>query len=479
MSTEEKKGEIIKRTEQFYNDIKNDISDIVKEFVKKYWKEGEIVFSLGIEYENKLSLFCSTGDNEEIQLEEIDADMKIAEVEWVINDRICGKDNCFVRFFRDVGIWGNEAHRDNRIYYFWTVKNCTKVGGLFFQSIDKVFYEWFSNTLTAVMESVNADKDYNSQFNLEEICKAVCDEFQKQMDYLFDIKLSVITELSGRRYEKEACCSRIVFQLEDGSAKKAFENGIEFKNGIDVSSLKIKEIRKYLQIAKENQYLLARKNDSDTGWQMKGVYTGNISKTRNIIFDIEGHMIWNMEINGEKVIRFECGKYILDCKSFKMEHFYEAYESVFGKRVDDRVDTIVSNAIEQQHGTTVVILEDSEKARGESRRLLEESIGTEICFPYGDETADSRTFLDGGMTKSVTSIDGALLLDQNGKCLGIGVILDSSESIAKDKRTDKGARHTSSQKYIYWCRDKLKIRAIAVVVSEDGPVEIFTTNDIK
>jgi DNA integrity scanning protein DisA with diadenylate cyclase activity len=71
------------------------------------------------------------------------------------------------------------------------------------------------------------------------------------------------------------------------------------------------------------------------------------------------------------------------------------------------------------------------------------------------------------MIRRVTSIDGAVLLDAEGRCHAVGAILDGRATA--DGRPARGARYNSALRYV---RDA-GCPTLAVVVSEDGRVDVL------
>jgi len=122
-----------------------------------------------------------------------------------------------------------------------------------------------------------------------------------------------------------------------------------------------------------------------------------------------------------------------------------------GTTHSDRLWALVEAAIEQKHGTMVVILDD---AKDEAERLKNQAT---IVKPFP---------LTGAVMKDVTAIDGAVLIDMKATCYAIGAILDG---VASDKGTPaRGARYNSAIRYV----DE-KPKCIAIVISEDGMVNLI------
>jgi len=114
---------------------------------------------------------------------------------------------------------------------------------------------------------------------------------------------------------------------------------------------------------------------------------------------------------------------------------------------------IVGTATTQKHGALMIISSEAEK---EAIRLKNQS------------TMVEPTLLDTLLVRNITSIDGATMLDSNGICHSIGVILDGISSPNKGT-SERGARYNSAIRYV----ENNKKKCIAVIVSEDGIVDLY------
>jgi hypothetical protein len=133
------------------------------------------------------------------------------------------------------------------------------------------------------------------------------------------------------------------------------------------------------------------------------------------------------------------------------EPIREALQRVFhGKNVDHLVELGMSVA-KQQHGAMLVV---TPSAAGEAVRLAKQAT---LVEPFT---------LTPGLIDLVTTIDGAVLIDLEGTCHAIGVILDG---LASDKCTSaRGARYNSGVRYAYQQADR-----VVLVKSEDGMVNVL------
>jgi hypothetical protein len=129
----------------------------------------------------------------------------------------------------------------------------------------------------------------------------------------------------------------------------------------------------------------------------------------------------------------------------------ETLERIFPGREIDHLVTLADAIIAQPHGAMLVI---TPSASEEAMRLAKQATAVEP-FELTSELIDL-----------VTAIDGAVLVDLDGICHAIGVILDG---LASDKCTSaRGARYNSGVRYAYQQADR-----VVLVKSEDGMVNVL------
>lgn len=167
------------------------------------------------------------------------------------------------------------------------------------------------------------------------------------------------------------------------------------------------------------------------------------------------HYKWELRHDEKVLMRVEYGTPGLPHPPLGREALHEAVVRVFPDtppEVDKRLRRIVETATAQPHGTLIVV---SARAEEEATRLASQCTRVEPVV-LGDD-----------MVRRVTSIDGAVLLDEEGRCHAVGVILDGR---ATDKgRPARGSRFNSAQRYV----SDASAPTIVVVVSEDGRVDVL------
>lgn len=259
-----------------------------------------------------------------------------------------------------------------------------------------------------------------------------------------------INVLSALKYEKSDCNGNLIICKDITEALEQID--IRFDNPINLMCHK--KIRKLLEIAKDDIYLIG------TSRSVLGFITQKslVKLSPFIGYEIKIHGALNWSVLELR----ESGKHfipIIQCKDsfyqyaqvkFNDKDFCHKLKGKFPNADTHKLTEIVKEAIQQKHGTTIVI---AENAVEEARRLSSSSfkIAPFDCM---------------NMIKHITSIDGAVLIDTDGNCHAIGVILDGKTSETED--ISNGARHNSAKRY-----KNINNRSVIVIVSEDGYVTVL------
>lgn len=256
-----------------------------------------------------------------------------------------------------------------------------------------------------------------------------------------------INVLSALKYEKSESSGKLIICKNIIDALEQID--IKFDNPI--SLMEHKKIRKLLEIAKDNIFLIG------TSRRVFGFITQeSLKKVSSLIgYQIKIHSALNwsvMEIREASkqfipVIQCKDSFYQYAQVKFNDKDFCCELTNRFPSADTEKLTKIVEEAILQKHGTIVVI---AENAAEEAKRLVSSSfkISPFYCVK---------------MIKHITSIDGAILIDTDGNCHAIGVILDGRTSETED--ISNGARHNSAKRY-----KNINSHCVIVIVSEDGYV---------
>lgn len=152
--------------------------------------------------------------------------------------------------------------------------------------------------------------------------------------------------------------------------------------------------------------------------------------------------------------------------SFGLTEFSVAVRRVFpdlNSKGIIRLWNLVAAAIAQKHGTTLVI---SCHARDEAGRLARQAVAVK---PFD---------LDEELMMSLSSVDGAVLIDLSGICHAFGVILDGR--VSEGETPTRGARYNSAVRYVETDRaEDGSYMSCAIVVSEDGTVDFLPQEPVE
>lgn len=260
-----------------------------------------------------------------------------------------------------------------------------------------------------------------------------------------------INVLSALKYEKSDCNGKLIICKDITDVLEQID--IKFDNPI--SLMHHKKIRKLLEIAKEDIYLIG------TSRNVFGFITQeSLDKLSSLIgyeIKIHGALNWSVlelrEADKSFITVIQCKDsfYQYAQVKFNDEDFCRELKNKFPNADTQKLTEIVQKAIQQKHGTTIVI---AENAVDEAKRLAFSSFK---ITPF-----DCMK-----MIKHITSIDGAVLIDTKGNCHAIGVILDGKISETED--ISNGARHNSARRY-----KNINNHSVIVIVSEDGYVTVLT-----
>ena len=214
-------------------------------------------------------------------------------------------------------------------------------------------------------------------------------------------------------------------------------------------------VRKLLEMTTPDVHLLA---DGENVYAL-GRHTGKYDAVREDLFVISfvTHYAWELQHDGHILLRSHYGLPGLPRTRLSRTAFRRSLKRTFGLTDHAKVERlwdVVLEASRQKHGTLLVI---TTEALAEADRL---KLQCTLIEPIP---------LTPLITRLVTSIDGAVLLDPEGYCYSIGVILDGRASGRGD--STRGARYNSALRYV----ESSTHPCLAVVVSEDGMVDVITS----
>ncbi len=172
--------------------------------------------------------------------------------------------------------------------------------------------------------------------------------------------------------------------------------------------------------------------------------------------DIVGTGCWEVRHQHRRILRVEFGVPMLPRLRLDRATFSTTARQVLGDAVEGHVDYLwsVVEALARQvgHGTTLVV---TTAAGQESARLASESLGIDPVR------------LDPAALVQLARIDGAVVLDAEGRCHSFGAILDGRATTGGDR--SRGARFNSAVRY----QASAEVATMIVLLSEDRLVDLI------
>ena len=253
--------------------------------------------------------------------------------------------------------------------------------------------------------------------------------------------------VSSASYERTPNHGRMGILTDGVLDSEAF---IRFSQPVDLVQDNARQIRKLLEMSDSRRNILMIEDG-----KISGIYSPKES-FNNTEIRFHGNGKWDFMIQRKKVVSFDSVCIRLGNRAFEAA-VQDSIAAVFGDQCDmQRLKNIVNDARRQPHGTTIII---SDHAGKESERLGKANRAISIS----PKTVER--------VRSITAIDGAVILDPYGQCCAIGAILDG-EALEHGSMA-RGARYNSAVTYTDYCGKKKRHKVVAVIVSEDESLDIY------
>lgn len=293
--------------------------------------------------------------------------------------------------------------------------------------------------------------------------------------------IETIMSLSKSRYEGASIDTEIVF-LEDNvtndllvrfkpSSVVFLAEEMQVEESLVANSNFVNRLNKYCHMANSTMKLFASRIDycGDTYAIIGiGILTDDTKWVAKL--KLNGHLSWTLEYKDINKSHDVIKRICYDGVFREQKETTDSIPNEFDTESKDVLEKIINCAKKQKHGTMIVVLEKDEAIK-EAERLCQ-IIDRGICVEPFDLSSCLHDVLI-----PITSIDGAVLIDNTGWCYGIGVILDGIAT--EPANSARGSRFNSA--YVYVNNKKYeKKKCMCIVISEDKMVDLIcTTNLIK
>jgi len=245
------------------------------------------------------------------------------------------------------------------------------------------------------------------------------------------------TTVSALYYEASAGSGTIILARKE---HEAIEKAVEFLTPYTLTNYR--GARKLLELGSETLYLHC---DSEKIYGLVSVSNYDPSSEDLFHINIIGHHHWELTHSNNPLMRVRYGQPYLPKASVEIEKLKIDLPRIFNGIGDDNIKKLielVQEAEKERHGTMIVI---SDAAQSEANRLKAQGI---LLVP---------NIIDKNLLRSLTPIDGAVLVSPDCVCHAIGKGASS-----------RGARYNSALRYV----ESAENSCMAIVVSEDGGIDL-------
>lgn len=255
--------------------------------------------------------------------------------------------------------------------------------------------------------------------------------------------LEVMDGITSLQYERSGATGRlmIVGQRPGVVLRSVLARAVALREA--------RAVRKLLEVSDEHVALLT---DGSKVFALGDVDTSAGDGPRAFEIVVLSHATFELRHRGTALMRVAYGRPRLPRPLLDRKQFDDIVARVLGVFDTSTLWKIVQAAAGAGHGTIILI---SDSASAEAARLS------------GQATLLEPRLLQEDDVNRFSRIDGATLIDVDGRCHAIGVILDGEATGAGDP--SRGSRYNSSIRY----QASTRGTAVAVVVSDDGFVDVI------
>jgi len=331
----------------------------------------------------------------------------------------------------------------------------------FFSKLENNLFEYF-------IKEYSADNSYfyngsiNSIIVRDSIDSLVTDISRKccnNNDFsLYDnINLSlknILGELSTQTYEKNITEGLIYFTSSPDNADFQFEfNNYEDYGRFDLKNIKL--LRKLLELTNtKNEIGII----SDTNY-IYGI--GSIKPDRDyycITFD--GDRKWSVFEKDNELISIRNNSLIFINSIISKKAFSLYATKIFPEKKDSddigAMYNIMKSLIKQKKGTILVIKKNAEEFIKKYQ---------DLCIVITPVKLDEKN------VENLSSIDGAIIMDENCICYGFGAVLDGLDTGTGNRA--RGSRYNSSERFYNLYKNENNTDLMVFILSDDGNFNFF------
>lgn len=341
-----------------------------------------------------------------------------------------------------------------------------------FECMLEEFVGKINDTAQALLEEEKFLNSFKTEWKLM-LMRRYADWVIKEYDLP---ELERLNEISATRYERRECCARVFFRKDNAEIIEEF--GSQGEEDREIREENKRMVRKLLEISQENGIdILAKRVKIVDGKSIYAVQAlmsceDDTNDEEQMYIKFKGYLHWGIFIGKKEVLTYYHGDYHLGYAK-EGENYLEDIEKIQTEILleEDKKQMlidIVDVLKEQKHGTAVIFIDDDKEAETQVDHLcsMKRAIRVTSLLQYkkseaGENGWNKETLL------GISNIDGAIIMDLEGKCRAIGCIVDGKAVIPG--KSNRGARLNSIENYVGSKKDGIYI---GIIISEDGMIDI-------
>lgn len=275
----------------------------------------------------------------------------------------------------------------------------------------------------------------------------------------YHIDVNFLQNLSAVTYESSYADSRIIASRTDGKGTHRTRRSglkIAFTDPVEFSIENLRQIRKLLELSNEDLAVVIGDNGRIKGLTAEAVFPNECE------IRIHGHLAMTITFDGTKMISYNNGHYhiyVPHTADINLHKFLTKIDSKITEEQAASLASVIAAASEQAHGTILIIGSPAD-IEAETDRICSAK------HAIGIHTVNLAE--DPLLVPSITSIDGAILMDTDCRCSCIGAILDG-DFVTRGSMA-RGSRYNSTCNYVKR-RIDFDQHFTGIVISEDGTVD--------
>ncbi len=265
---------------------------------------------------------------------------------------------------------------------------------------------------------------------------------------------NILGELASATYEKSSAEGYIYFtgSLDDVDFQFRFKDYKEYGN-FDLKNIRL--LRKLLE-------LTSIKNGIGIISDTNAIYgIGRIKKdaeSYSVAFDDD--RTWTVYENDNELISIRNNTLIFVSYLISKREFTNYAAKVFPEKKDSEdigtMYNIMKTLVKQEKGTILVIKHDAESFIKKYE---------DLCMVIEPVKLDEKN------VEKLSSIDGAIIMDENCICYGFGAVLDGLDTGFGNR--GRGARYNSSERFYNLYKNETDTDLMVFILSDDGNYNFF------